>query len=290
MCEARVLYYTCQVADISRRHWLKTAGGVVAGAAVGAVAHGYGWERHALRLVAVDIPVAGLKPEFNGFRIGFISDLHHSALVPLEDVEAAASLVAAEAPDLVVLGGDYVSYADRAYMEPVSRVLGQLRARDGVVAIIGNHDDERYMPHALERHGVRVLADERTKVVRGSAALEVVGLKFWTRQLEMLRRLVDGAVDPVVLLAHDPRRVVEADALGIQTVLAGHTHGGQIVLPGLGALAARKFPVAKGRLTRNATELYVSAGVGTVLVPLRLNCPPEVTVATLRPSPSARGA
>jgi len=80
-------------------------------------------------------------------------------------------------------------------------------------------------------------------------------------------------------------RVIEARALGIPAVLSGHTHGGQIVLPVVGALAARKFPVAAGRLSTKGTELYVSAGVGTVILPVRINCPPEVALVTLRRMP-----
>jgi predicted MPP superfamily phosphohydrolase len=90
------------------------------------------------------------------------------------------------------------------------------------------------------------------------------------------------------LLAHDPRRIVEAAALGVGVVLAGHTHGGQVVLPGLGAIAARKFPVAAGRLRLKATEMFVSRGVGTVYLPVRVNCPPEVAVLTLRRPASER--
>lgn len=91
-----------------------------------------------------------------------------------------------------------------------------------------------------------------------------------------------GAPPPVLLLAHDPRRIVEAGALGIPAVLSGHTHGGQVVLPWLGAIAARKFPIAAGRLTMKGSELFVSRGVGTVILPIRINCPPEVAIVTLR--------
>jgi hypothetical protein len=86
----------------------------------------------------------------------------------------------------------------------------------------------------------------------------------------------------VLLLAHDPRRLTEAAVLGIPAVLSGHTHGGQIVLPGLGAIAARKFPVRAGNGERGATSIFVSRGIGTVYVPVRINCPPEVALVTLR--------
>ncbi len=261
---------------------MKAALAAATGAVAGTVAHGFGWERHALGLVRTDLPISGLGPAFDGFRIGFITDLHHSALVGREDIDRAIAVVMAERPDLVVLGGDYVSYADRKYIEPVAEMLGGLSAPHGVIAILGNHDDDRFVPAALERRGLMVLADARTALEIRGDRLEVAGLKFWTRGVEEIAPVLRGVSAPVLLLAHDPRRIVEAAALDVQAVLAGHTHGGQIVLPVVGALAARKFPIARGRLTRDGAELYVSAGVGTVLVPIRVNCPPEVAIVTLR--------
>ena len=85
-----------------------------------------------------------------------------------------------------------------------------------------------------------------------------------------------------ILLAHDPRRLTEAAALDVPLVLSGHTHGGQVVLPLVGAIAAQKFPVVAGLGHRERTTMFVSRGVGTVYVPVRLNCPPEVAVLTLR--------
>jgi predicted MPP superfamily phosphohydrolase len=85
-----------------------------------------------------------------------------------------------------------------------------------------------------------------------------------------------------ILLAHDPRRLTEAAALNIPLVLAGHTHGGQVVLPVVGALAAQKFPVVAGVGRRGGTTMFVSKGLGTVYVPVRVNCPPEVAILTLQ--------
>jgi hypothetical protein len=87
-----------------------------------------------------------------------------------------------------------------------------------------------------------------------------------------------------IMLAHDPRRLTEATALGVPLVLSGHTHGGQVVLPGLGAVAAQKFPVVAGIGRRERTTMFVSRGVGTVYVPVRINCPPEVALLTLQPA------
>ena len=84
------------------------------------------------------------------------------------------------------------------------------------------------------------------------------------------------------MLFRSPRRLTEAAALNIPLVLSGHTHGGQVVLPAVGAIAAQKFPVVAGFGREASTTLFVSRGVGTVYVPVRINCPPEVAVLTLR--------
>ncbi len=255
---------------------------MAAGVGTGTVVHGAGWARHALEIHHVDLPMRGLPPALEGLRVGFLTDLHLSTLVPDGDVARAVAMMNAERPDLVVLGGDYVSFADRQFMGPVADHLAALQAPSGVFGIIGNHDDERHMPAELSHRGIEMLLDARTDLVIRGERLALAGVKFWTRKRAEIEPVVAGAVAPVLMLAHDPRRITEAAALGVGGVLAGHTHGGQVVLPGLGAIAARKFPVAYGRLTRGGTEMFVSRGVGTVYIPLRINCPPEVAVVTLR--------
>jgi predicted MPP superfamily phosphohydrolase len=189
----------------------------------------------------------------------------------------------AEQPDLIVLGGDYVTWGDRRYVGPVAEALAPLSAPHGIFAVLGNHDDDRDMPAALSAHGMAVLRDSRTRIELRGEALELAGIRYWTRKPSDVARVVRGATATVVLLAHNPMRLIEAAALAVPLVLSGHTHGGQIVLPGLGAVAAREFPVIAGKGTREHTSIYVSRGVGTVYVPMRLNCPPEVAVLTLQP-------
>jgi predicted MPP superfamily phosphohydrolase len=269
---------------VSRRAALNAlmAGGV--GTAVGGAAFGLAYSRHNIQVVRADIAVSGLNHALDGLRIGLLTDVHHSQMVPVEDVVRAASLMMAERPDLIVLGGDYVTWGDRSYVIPCSEALAGLSAPFGVYAVVGNHDDDRDMPAALISHGYEVLRDARTTVrVRGEQ-LDLVGLRFWTRRERDIARLIRGAGTTVILLAHDPRRLDEAASLRIPLVLSGHTHGGQVVLPGIGALAARKFPVVAGAARRNETAIFVSRGVGTVYVPYRLNCPPDVSVLTLRRS------
>jgi len=150
--------------------------------------------------------------------------------------------------------------------------------------VLGNHDDDRDMPAALTQQGFTVLKDQRTSLVIQGETLDLAGIRFWTRRPSDLARVLNGTGGTTILLAHDPRRLVEAAALDVQLVLSGHTHGGQVVLPGVGALAGRKFPVLAGVGTEENATVFVSRGVGTVYVPVRINCPPEVAVLTLKRS------
>jgi predicted MPP superfamily phosphohydrolase len=127
-----------------------------------------------------------------------------------------------------------------------------------------------------------VLRDQRTRVVIRGEPVDIAGVRYWTRRLRDVAKVVHGSGPTTLLLAHDPRRLTEAAALDVQLVLAGHTHGGQVVLPGVGAIAARRFPVIAGVGNERNCTLYVSRGVGTVVAPVRINCPAEVAVLTLR--------
>jgi predicted MPP superfamily phosphohydrolase len=193
-------------------------------------------------------------------------------------------------PDLIVLGGDYVTWGDRRYVGPVAEALGGLSAPHGVFAILGNHDDDHDMPAALTERRIQVLRDARTRLAINGDAIELAGVRFWTKRTADVAAVIKGAKHPVVLLAHDPRRLTEAATLGVPLVLSGHTHGGQVVLPGAGAIAARKFPVIAGIARREHTSIFVSRGVGTVYVPVRINCPPEVAILTLQSANLPRNA
>jgi uncharacterized protein len=267
---------------LTRRAALK---GVLAGA-VGAVggtaAYGVVYERHHLGATEATLTVSGLPPALTGVRIALLTDIHHSALVGADDVRAAVDLALSLKPDLIVLGGDYVTFQDRSYMGPVAELLAPLRAPQGVFAILGNHDDDKYMPAELERRGFTVLKDRRARVELRGEALELAGIRFWTRRTSEVEQVLKNPRGTVLLLAHDPRRLTEAAELNIPAVLSGHTHGGQVVLPGVGALAKARFPILQGLGRQANTSIFVSRGIGTVYVPVRINCPPEVALVTLR--------
>jgi predicted MPP superfamily phosphohydrolase len=253
------------------------------GLAAGPIAYGVAYERHRLALIHADIPVSGLPPAHDGLRIGLITDIHHSATVSADEVSRAVELLKSVAADLIVLGGDYVTYGNRAYVGPVAELLSPLAdTPHGAFAVLGNHDDDRDMPAALARNHFVVLKDQHTRVEIKGEPLDLVGIRFWTRRTAHVAQALKGTGSNAILLAHDPRRLTQAAELNVPAILSGHTHGGQVVLPAVGALAKTDFPILAGLLQQGNTSLFVSRGVGTVYVPLRLNCPPDVAVLTLK--------
>jgi predicted MPP superfamily phosphohydrolase len=269
---------------VTRRVVLKTMFAAAASGLGAAGAHGYIYERHDLGVTRTELPIKALPPALSGLRVGLITDVHRSRWVSHEDVAHAVDLLMAERPDLIVLGGDYVTWGDRQYVGPSADALAPLSAPYGVFAILGNHDNDRDTPMALSKHDVHVLRDARTRLTIRGEAIDLLGIRFWTRRASDIASLMHHAAPMTVLLAHDPRRLTEAAMLSIPLVLSGHTHGGQVVLPVLGAVAAKGFPVVQGIGRKDGTTLFVSRGLGTIYVPVRVNCPPEVALLTLTPS------
>lgn len=268
--------------DVTRRTALKAiaVGGI--GALTGAAAHGYLYGRYDLEVTRETLHVAGWPEALAGLRVGFLTDLHRSQTVSHEMIAAAVRLVMGERPDLIVLGGDYVTWGDRRYVQPSAEALAPLSAPNGVIAVLGNHDDDRDMPAALAARGFVVLRDARTQLAIRGEKVDFAGIRYWTRRVTDIAHVLHGASPTLILLAHTPKRLTEAVALSVPLMLSGHTHGGQIVLPGLGPVAAREFPVIAGSARRGNTTVFVSRGVGTVYVPIRLNCPPEVAILTIQ--------
>jgi uncharacterized protein len=268
---------------LSRRTVLRGLGAIGVGTAAGAAAHGFMYERHHIAVTEETLEVAGWPPPLAGLKIGFLTDLHRSTTVSHEMVVRAVELVMAHTPDLIVIGGDYVTNRDRRYMRPAAEALKGLSAPHGVFAVLGNHDDDRDVPAALSAVGFEVLRDERTQIAIRGETVDIAGLRYWTHRIADITRVLKGASPTLMLLAHTPKRLIEAAALSVPLLLSGHTHGGQIVLPGIGAIAAREFPVVAGSARRENTTVFVSRGVGTVYVPIRLNCPPEVAILSIQP-------
>ena len=265
---------------MSRRDVTRLLAAAGAGVFTGALVHGTVNERHRLGVTRATLPVSGLPGAFEGLRVALLTDLHLSPLVDAADIETAVAMTLAEQPDLIILGGDYVTWGHEHFIGPVGELLSPLTAPLGVLAVLGNHDSDAPVTGALERNGFTVLRDAHTRLERRGDALDFIGVRYWTRQRSTIAGLIDAPGNVNILLAHDPRRITEAADLNIPLILSGHTHGGQIVLPGLGAWN-RGFPTMQGTLERDNSVLFVSRGIGMVYVPVRLNCPPEVAMLTL---------
>jgi predicted MPP superfamily phosphohydrolase len=272
------------LSETPRRTFLKALTGVALGTVTGAAAHGFLYERHHLEMTHATLPVGGLPEALRGLRIGLLTDIHRSQTVSHEMVLTATQMLMAERPDLIVLGGDYVSWRDHRYVQPAADALASLSAPFGVIAILGNHDDDREMPAALVANGFTVLKDARTRLTVRGEPMDFIGIRYWTWRMIDIARLSRGTVPHAILLAHTPSRLTEAVQLSIPLVLSGHTHGGQIVPPVIGPIAARGFPVVAGFDRREGTSIFVSRGIGTVYLPIRINCPPEVAILTLEPA------
>ena len=240
-------------------------------------------------ITETDIWLRRLPAAFDGLRIVHLTDIHHSLYTPLEEVQRAVHLANLLRPDLVALTGDYVTLSP-VYIWPVAQALGKLRARLGVFAVLGNHDfqvDPDEITRALMARHIRVLRNSHFALRSRAGSLWMVGVDdlWWSADdLPGALRSVP-AREAKILLCHNPVGIHEAAKHGVDLVLSGHTHGGQVRLPLVGSVYGRsKFGerFVEGWNRVNGTQIYVSRGIGKVLVPLRLGCPSEIACLRLR--------
>jgi uncharacterized protein len=249
------------------------------------------------QITETDIFLDRLPVAYDDLRIGHLTDIHHSLYTPIEDVERAVHLTNQLQPDLVALTGDYVTLST-SFIWPMARALGKLRARLGVFAVLGNHDfsaDAPEITRALRSQRIRVLRNSRIALRRRLSTLWIAGVDDLWWQAEDFEAALDGvpAHDAKILLCHNPIGIRAAANHGVDLVLSGHTHGGQVKLPVVGSVFGKsklgeRFVEGWNRL--NGTQIYISRGIGKVLVPVRLGCPPEIACLRLRRPQAAQHA
>jgi len=232
------------------------------------------------RIRLTDLPTG-----FEGFTLVQLSDIHYSAFVDADYVARAVALANRLEPDMIVLTGDYVSHS-RSYIGGSAELLGELRAPDGVYAVMGNHDlwaDARGLEWNFRRRGIELLRNTHTALGKRSDVLTLAGVDDLTLGEDDLQRALRGAAagSPIILLSHNPNIIWQAAAAGVSLVLAGHTHGGQINIPSWRRRARRFWPFLRGHGQHGRTHIYVNRGLGTVIVPLRYRCRPEITLIEL---------
>jgi uncharacterized protein len=250
-----------------------------------------------LTLSEGEVRLAGLTPDWDGTRILFLSDLHVGPFLDAEALQRCLARLVGLRPDLILLGGDLAT-ARLAELPPSLPALGTLEAPLGVFSVLGNHDhyteDASGVVAALERSGIRVLLNRSVVLSRGEGRLVLAGID----DLHVGRPDLDGALagaagvaagTPVVLLSHNPDAFFHAARRGVSLMLSGHTHGGQVRLPGLPVLVRMsRYRLDEGRYTWKGAELLVSRGLGVTGLPLRFGCSPEAVLLTLRPGAGPR--
>lgn len=230
-------------------------------------------------------------------KAALIADLHTGSLWNgPANTQRVVDAVNAEAPDIILLLGDYVSTTPLSgtFVPPevTAEVLSGLVAPMGVFAVLGNHDwwlDGPRVRRALEQHGIVVLDDDVRIIRTAGGPFALVGIPDDTTRSPDVRRTVSAVPDglPSIVITHDPAVFDEIPAVGVAATFAGHTHGGQVNLPFVGALvvpgrAPNRW--AHGHIEEDGRHMYVSAGVGTSILPIRFNMPPAVEIITLRSS------
>jgi hypothetical protein len=279
---------------LSRRKFLKFSAGVLAGGALGTSLY----EPQETLVSQVGVTLKRLPAVFEGVRIAQLSDIHFNPFMTAKHLERVVELTNAQRADLVILTGDFVTSAahgrgNNARAEqawPCADVLRRLESPLGCFAVLGNHDYATNGDVVTEA----LSAGSRIQVLRNrSIALERGGARLWLAGVDDVsanRANPDVALRGVpkqectVVAVHEPDFADEMQKFPVDFQISGHSHGGQIRFPGVGALylppLARKYP--QGHYWLGQLQLYTNRGIGVIEVPMRFLCPPEITVFTLK--------
>ena len=248
------------------------------------------------RVIRKEIGLRRWPSRLDGFTIVLLSDFHYDPYCSVHSIRSAINTINALRPDLVALTGDFVSvpwvgnHAKWvAHAEPCAQLLRKLNALHGLWSVLGNHDafsDPEHVTDALQSAGIPVLSNR-------SVPIEKDGARFWLSGIDdVLGGDPDlpGALhkipsdEAVVLMAHEPDYADFVASYPVDLQLSGHSHGGQVRIPFVRPLylpeLAKKY--VWGQFQIRALTLYTNAGIGTVQIPVRLNCPPEITHLTLK--------
>ncbi len=237
------------------------------------------------------VHIRGLDPAFDGYRVAVIADLHLGQWLTPARLAGVVGMVNELKPDLIAIPGDLVSYDLERFSAPLAENLKALKAKDGVVVSLGNHDHwagASKVRRVLKQARVTDLANDAISIKKGKAELWVSGVdsvKVHANRLEQVLAKIPPASTPGILLVHEPDFADTAAATGrFALQLSGHSHGGQIALPFLGVpIRGNHFKnYYSGTYQVKDMVLHVNRGLGVNVVWLRWNCKPEITLITLR--------
>jgi uncharacterized protein len=276
----------------TRRQWMTTTAAVAMAAPVAATAFGALIERTNFRVREIDFPILNLHPDFEGLRVAQVSDLHVSPYLSVRDAARAVDMANELNPHLTLVTGDLISEAGDP-LDATIREIARLRADMGVLGCLGNHeiyaDCEDYVAEQARRYGIEFLRMESRQLRRGNGTLNVAGVDFQPfRERHLYLKGADKLIVPGMtnlLMSHNPDVFPVAVRQGFDGVISGHTHGGQVTVEILRqTLNVVRFftPYVAGLYRQDGRSCYVTAGIGTIGMPVRLGAPPEVTLLRLR--------
>ncbi len=246
-------------------------------------------EARSLSVTRTTVRLPHLPTSFEGMTIAFLSDLHCSYLTPPAFLHEVIDETMRLKPELILLGGDYITHGTM-YLRPLGDLLSRLRAPYGVYSVMGNHDywvDVGAVRAALSQAGIVDLTNSGAWLRYDGSRIRIAGVGDLWEDRQDLHAALDGTKENevAILLSHNPDYVARLKDRRVKLVLSGHTHGGQVRLPGVGPLVTNsKYGrrLVSGLISFDSFQLYVSRGLGTVIVPIRYNCPPELCLITLQ--------
>ena len=245
-------------------------------------------EANTLTIENVSVYLKRLPRQLDGFRIVHLSDIHHSPFTNLEHITRAVEIANDLKPDMFILTGDYVSH-ESEYIAPMAKVMGKLAAEFGTFACLGNHDhwtDAELITNCLSDEGITVLINEGFRFKARDASFWLCGVDDLMVGKTDLRQALMGAEpdEMKLLLAHNPEIIRRAAKAGIDLMLSGHTHGGQVKIRDEEKRIFQRRRLSNGLHHRKETQIYITRGIGTVVLPIRYQCPPEISLIQLRTS------
>lgn len=272
---------------MDRRTFLKYAARGTANALVLGTAYSL-FEAKWAHVVYDRIEVPGIPEAFRGLRVALLTDLHHGPWTGLPYIHEVARQAAETNPDVILLGGDYC-HNGPAYIEPCIDALRSLKAPMGVYAVMGNHDHfqgSKITRGAFDKYGVRELNNEGVWLTRAGQRLRLGGVDDYFCGSPQLQPALAGMKDNErgLLLCHNPEFAEKVDDPRVGLMLCGHTHGGQVDFPLIGAPVVHSPKEKKflhGLFKTDTTQLFVSRGLGTTTPPVRFCCRPEINLIEL---------
>ncbi len=243
-------------------------------------------EANSLSVEKIEIRLKRLPKKLEGFRLIHLSDIHHSPFTSLEHISRAVKIANSFKPDMFVLTGDYVSH-ESEYIKPVAEVLGKLSSEFGTFACLGNHDhwtDPELVTESFRAENISVLINEGIRFEGRGASFWLAGVDDYMVGKTDLPTALRGAFpdEMKMLLAHNPVIIRQAARYDVDLVFSGHTHGGQVKLREDEKQVFSKRRLKNGLHRRKDTQIYITRGIGTVVVPIRYQCPPEISLIELK--------